>query len=138
MTRRFSRSGSKGMVDYRDVKRDEEPCKYGYKHRSKAERTLCHDIWDREQAGKIRHIAHEPKVYLVDGTILFKPDFHIFDFELNDEAYEEMKGKRTALYATKEKLWKKGYGPNKILRVWGVSWGGRIGLVKTIVPKESK
>lgn len=125
------------FVDYRKVNKVLESCKYGYKHRSKAELVLCHDIYLRERAGKCRHIAHEPNVYLVEGTILFKPDFHIFDNESNDEIYEEMKGFKTSLYATKEKLWKNGYGPSKILRVWNCK-KGRLVLVKTVVPKGPK
>lgn len=125
-------------LDYRSNKKIK--CEIGHAHRSGWECTLCNDIRSR---GNAELIKYEPSVYLTISRILFKPDFLIFDQTLKEEVYEEMKGKRTQMYAMKERLWRDGYGPvcsrtgrKCILRVYTVDKLGRPRITKTVVPQH--
>lgn len=70
----------------------------------------------REAAGEIRILALQPKIYLTDAKILYKPDFSILIIKTNEIQWIDFKGARTGLFQLKKRLWKF-YGPGVLLVV---------------------
>ena len=68
----------------------------------------------RAKAGEIEIISLQPKVYLTEAKILYKPDFFIWEKGVGN-IYIDVKGPTTPVFKIKMRLWKK-YGPG-ILRV---------------------
>lgn len=66
-----------------------------------------------EKSGKIAILGLQPKIYLTESRILYKPDFHVYDNEIQKEFYIDAKGMRTAVFQIKKRLWKK-YGPSHL------------------------
>lgn len=75
-----------------------------------------------EMAGEIKILSLQDKVYLTHAKILYKPDFKIMDHTLNEIVWIEFKGKETASWAIKKRLWRF-YGPGA-LRIYKASGSG--------------
>ena len=48
----------------------------------------------------------QPKVYLTDARILYKPDFFILDKHTQEKFYVDVKGFMTPVFALKARLWR--------------------------------
>lgn len=83
---------------------------------SKLEHAVYVILQDQEKLGLISDIKCQVQVHLTNAEILYKPDFSIFDNELNQTVYVEAKGMVTPSWAIKKRLWKK-YGPG-ILKIY--------------------
>lgn len=56
---------------------------------------------------------YQPKVYMTDARILYKPDFKCFDSKEGISFYVEAKGFETAVWKIKKRLWRE-YGPARL------------------------
>lgn len=71
---------------------------------SKAEAKYYLHLKEQEKLGYVKIIELQPKVYLTEARILYKPDFLIKrDVEL---IYIDVKGMTTPVFAIKKRLWK--------------------------------
>jgi len=75
----------------------------GIKFDSKAEAEYYLHLLKLEQIGDIKIIALQPKVYLTESRILYKPDFLIE--ENGKQVYIDVKGMITPVFALKKRLW---------------------------------
>jgi hypothetical protein len=103
----------------------------GYTFASKAEASCYSMLKLMELAGEIKILSLQDKVYLTHAKILYKPDFKIMDLVANKVVWVEFKGKETASWGIKRRLWKF-YGPGP-LRVFKAQ-GSRIFLHEEIIP----
>lgn len=75
----------------------------GIKFDSRAEANYYLSLRLSESANLLKIVELQPKVYLTDARILYKPDFLI---ERNGEmVYIDVKGMKTAVFAIKKRLW---------------------------------
>lgn len=58
---------------------------------------------ERKSKGQLEIISMQPKVYLTEAKILYKPDFLIR--EINDLVYIDVKGMTTPVFNLKARLW---------------------------------
>lgn len=73
-----------------------------------------------ERSGTIKILDLQDKVYLTHAKILYKPDFKIMDLTIDKIVWIEFKGKETASWAIKKRLWKYyGPGPLRIYKAMG-------------------
>lgn len=79
---------------------------------SKAEARYYTELKLREQAGEIEIIEIQPKVYLTDARILYKPDFLIRETQ-GPKVWIDVKGFETPVFKIKKKLWAH-YGPGRL------------------------
>lgn len=100
----FEKSGLK----YKNVKVEID----GIKFDSKAEGNFY--LYLKGQ--KIKIIELQPKVYLTEARILYKPDFLIE--ENGKPIYVDYKGFQTAVFKIKIRLWAK-YGPGELRLIKG-------------------
>lgn len=79
---------------------------------SKLEAALYSYFELEKSLGNIKSIELQPKIYMTEAKILFKPDFKIIQ---NDDSYfyAESKGMETPSYAIKKRLWKH-YGDGEL------------------------
>jgi len=103
----------------------------GHVFASKAEGACYSMLKLQELAEEIKILSLQDKVYLTHAKILYKPDFKIMDLTLNKIVWIEFKGKETASWGIKRRLWKF-YGPGP-LRIFKAS-GSRIYLHEEIIP----
>src|SRR5689334_17471601 len=66
------------------------------------------------RAGEIGQIETQPKIYLTDAKILYKPDLTFQDLKTGEQIYVDYKGKRTTSFQIKKRLWKF-YGPSRLI-----------------------
>lgn len=83
----------------------------GHKFASKAERDFYIVLKNLEAIGQIKLLELQPKVYMTDSRILYKPDFLIEENE--ERIYIDVKGMETPVFKLKKKLWKH-YGQGKL------------------------
>lgn len=76
----------------------------GQKFDSKFEAEYYGELKLREKAGEIKILELQPKVYLSQARILYRPDFLILDG--SDRVYIDVKGFKTVTFAIKKRLWK--------------------------------
>lgn len=81
----------------------------GHEFDSKAERDYFSQLKLLESAGEIEILELQPKVYMTDSRILYKPDFLILEKKLNEKVYIDVKGMETPVFRLKMRLWKE-YG----------------------------
>lgn len=75
----------------------------GIKFDSKAEASYYVHLLNLQKIGDLKIISLQPKVYLTDARILYKPDFLI---EEDDKlVYIDIKGFITPVFAIKKRLW---------------------------------
>ena len=70
---------------------------------SKAEGQYYLFLLDQQKRGLIKIIELQPKVYLTNAKILYKPDFLIQ--EGHRCIYVDVKGMKTPVFAIKKRLW---------------------------------
>jgi predicted nuclease of restriction endonuclease-like RecB superfamily len=80
---------------------------------SRGERDCYLYLLALEQAGEIKILGRQEKVYLTDAKILMKPDFKIMDLKKNCIVWVEFKGFETTDYNIKKRLWEY-YGPGPL------------------------
>jgi len=80
---------------------------------SKLEAKRAGQLAMREKCGLISNLELQPKVYLTDAKILYKPDFKYAEAG-GREVWEDVKGYRTPVFNLKARLWKH-YGPGPLL-----------------------
>lgn len=83
----------------------------GLKFDSKTEAEYYSELCRQLRYGLITALKVQPKVYLTDSKILYKPDFLIT--RNNEEIYVDVKGFVTPVFAIKKRLWKF-YGLGKL------------------------
>lgn len=83
------------------------------------------------QSGELQLMGLQPKIYLTEAKILYKPDFYYFDNKLRQYVYVDAKGFRTATFNLKARLWKY-YGPGILTLCSG--YGLNIKVIETIIP----
>lgn len=78
----------------------------GIKFDSKAEGEFYQYLkfLESKSNGQLEILSLQPKVYMTNAKILYKPDFLIR--ELNDLVYIDVKGMRTPVFNLKARLWK--------------------------------
>lgn len=103
----------------------------GVTYDSKLEANTIGFLRHMERAGKIRDLELQPKVYLTEARILYKPDARYFDIERGTTVYAEAKGKGTAVWRIKRRLFAK-YGDAPLLVFKACR--GRIALVEELHP----
>lgn len=103
----------------------------GHTFASKGEKGCYSMLKLMELAGEIKILSLQDKVYLTHAKILYKPDFKIMDLVANKVVWVEFKGKETASWGIKRRLWKF-YGPGP-LRVFKAT-GSRLFLDEEIIP----
>lgn len=81
---------------------------------STAEADYYSDLLLLEQAGKIEILRLQPKVLLTDAEISWKIDFEVLDLDTGECVFHEVKGKETADYRLKLKLYQR-YGSQRLL-----------------------
>lgn len=87
-------------------------CEYeGINFASKSEKDFYIYLQTLQKMGQIKILELQPKVYLTDAKILYKPDFLIK--ENNEEIFIDVKGMETPVFKLKKKLWKF-YGQGKL------------------------
>lgn len=114
-------------------KKPDEPCSYGFSHRSLLEKAVCNLIALEEKAGKIVHEAHEDSVYLTEARYRCIPDFRCRDVATGQVFWREAKGFANQRWPTTKKLWKF-YGPGP-LEVWKGDYRRPV-LAETIIPRK--
>lgn len=107
----------------------------GHVFHSQGEAAMYETLKLLERAGEIKILSLQDKVYLTDAQILYKPDFKVFDTKASTEVWIEFKGKETAEWRIKRKLWLH-YGPG-ILRVFKLK-GMRMVMVDEIHPVNAR
>ncbi len=82
---------------------------------SKAECNYYFHLLSLKEKGEIKKIETQPKVYLSEAKILYKPDFLITK---NDDSiyYVDVKGMRTSVFQIKMRLWK-AYRKEKLILI---------------------
>lgn len=83
----------------------------GIRFHSKAERDFYIVLKNLESIGAVKLLELQPKVYMTDAKILYKPDFLIE--EKDQLVYVDVKGMETPVFKIKKKLWKF-YGNGKL------------------------
>ncbi len=86
----------------------------------------------QEKAGYLYVQGTQPKVYLTAAKILYKPDLVYEDVGSGELVYVDYKGKRTASFQIKKRLWKH-YGPSRLILCNG--YGLDIKVIEVIIPK---
>jgi len=99
----------------------------GIKFDSMGEAAYYEDLKLQEALNLIKIIELQPKIYLTDARILYKPDFLIE--EMGKFIYIDFKGVETPVFKLKAKLWMH-YGPGPLRII--VKWGKKFVLKKTI------
>ena len=95
------------------VKREEVD---GRKFDSRWEAAYYRHLKLQQIAQRILILSCQPKVYLTDARVLYKPDFHVRDLKTGEEYWVDVKGVRTPVFQLKRRLWK-AYGPGKLVLV---------------------
>lgn len=94
----------------------------------------CYKFYELHQrAGVIRNLSTQPKVYLTDAKILYKPDLLFYENQINQWIYVDYKGRRTTAFQLKRRLWKY-YGPGPLILCNG--YGLNIKIIETIMPVQ--
>lgn len=106
----------------------------GRSFHSQGERDCYHYLLAKEQAGEIRDLKCQCRVFLSEARIEYHPDFSYVDIQTNHTIFVEYKGYETPEWRIKRRLWVY-YGPNTLLIYKG--YGGSLKLHETIVPKCS-
>lgn len=75
----------------------------GVKYDSKAEAEYAALLGLHEKMGIVSEIETQPKVYLSNAKILYKPDFCFL--RNGQKIYVDVKGHRTAVFNIKKRLW---------------------------------
>lgn len=75
----------------------------GRKYDSKMEAEFSALLNLKEKSGEIRDIEYQPKIYLTEARILYKPDFSFYRGE--KKIYVDVKGAETAVFKLKKRLW---------------------------------
>jgi len=104
----------------------------GYTFDSRGEGDLFDFLKYAEMGGHITDITTQPNVHLTKARILYKPDFKVWNKDLQLHEYYEFKGFETAVWRIKRRLWKY-YGPST-LYVYKKNRKG-VFLHETIIPK---
>ena len=92
----------------------------GHKFDSQAEAEYYGILKGMQSGGLLRIIELQPKVYMTDARILYKPDFLI---EIDGEKkYVDVKGMKTPVFQIKARLWRH-YGEG-ILQIVEKTRGG--------------
>lgn len=114
----------------------EQPCFYGFSHRSQLERAVCALIRARELAGEIIHEKHEDRVAIGRAKYVYFADFRVRDAKTSEVFWIEAKGnEKGGRWPTTKRQWQ-AYGPGK-LEVWKGSYK-RPFLAKTIYPEAEQ
>jgi len=104
----------------------------GIKFDSKSEAGFYQKI---KNSARFDILEMQPKVYLTDARILYKPDFLVLDKRTSEKFYVDVKGMRTAVFAIKARLWRfYGILPLKIF----VQKKGLYILTELILPNKQK
>lgn len=103
----------------------------GIKFDSIAESKLYDHLKVMERLNEISDIKCQDKVYLTSADILYKPDFSFTSIKDGIRVYAEMKGKKTAVWQIKRRLYVF-YGPGPLQIYQMVK--GRVALTETILP----
>jgi predicted nuclease of restriction endonuclease-like RecB superfamily len=80
---------------------------------SKAEANYYLYLKQKENLGIIEILETQPKVYLTDARILYKPDFLYLIRGVGKKVYVDVKGFSTPVFQIKKRLWKF-YGPENL------------------------
>lgn len=88
----------------------------GHSFASKLEAAVYLQLKISLLAGKIKILAHQPRVHLTEARILYIPDFKCVNLETNEVFFVEAKGFETPDWKIKKRLWEK-YGPAS-LHIW--------------------
>lgn len=96
----------------------------GFDSRGEARRAA--QLRQREQCGLIRDLEFQPKVYLTDARILYRPDFAYTQAD-GVRVMEDFKGVETPVFRLKARLWAH-YGPCPLLL------SNQKGVYQTITP----
>lgn len=92
----------------------------------------CYQFYELQQrAGEIAELKTQPKTYLTDAKILYKPDLVFKDLKTGKIVYVDYKGRRTTAFQIKRRLWKY-YGPGTLILCDG--YGLNIRIIETIIP----
>jgi hypothetical protein len=83
---------------------------------SKLEANIYNILLNRQDAGELKDIQCQSKVYLTDARILLIVDFKAVVAATGKDLWIEAKGMPTPVWAIKKRLWKY-YGPGK-LEIW--------------------
>ena len=83
----------------------------------------------RLNAGEISNLVFQPKYYLTEARILYKPDFEYTITSTGQRVCEDYKGMETPVFRLKARLWQH-YGPGVPLLL-----SNKKGIYKTIEPK---
>jgi hypothetical protein len=103
----------------------------GIKFDSKSEAGFFLQI---RRLSKFEIIELQPKVYLTEARILYKPDFLLLDKETNEKFYVDVKGMRTPVFAIKARLWR--YYATLPLRLYAQTKIGYL-LADLVLPDKS-
>jgi len=76
----------------------------GIKFDSKGEAEYYKHLLNQEKKGVLKILELQPKTYLTESRILYKPDFLILRDDR--EIYIDFKGIETPVFKLKKKLWK--------------------------------
>ena len=87
------------MAKYKSIKTTVD----GIKFDSKAEAEYYIHLLNLQKIGDVKIIALQPRVYLTEARILYKPDFLIV--ENGKPVYIDVKGFITPVFAIKKRLW---------------------------------
>ena len=107
----------------------------GKKFDSKAEASYYLYLKQQENLGIIEILALQPKVYLTDAKILYKPDFKYLIKGVGKIVYADVKGFSTPVFNLKKKLWKF-YGDGCLEIVNYKS--GKLTTVEIVTTRETK
>lgn len=107
----------------------------GYTFSSQLERSVYYCLRLRERAGLIRLDMLQDSVKMTDAKILYRPDFRIIVLKTNETRWVEAKGKSTATWSIKLRLWKC-YGPGP-LEIW-TGTADRPNFKELIIPRKPK
>jgi len=78
----------------------------GIKFDSKGEMLYYMLLKHQEKCGIIKDIELQPRIYLSQAKILYKPDFKYIRIEKNQIIYADFKGMKTPVFNLKARLWK--------------------------------
>ena len=120
MFRRFNKYGRKKVTDIA-----------GRRFDSKLEHSVFQILLLHEKAGLITDIVQQVTIDLISG-IRYRPDFQVFDKELNDIVYVEAKGLNTDVWSLKLKLYRD-FGIKRLRLYKGTHKSPK--LVEEIIPK---
>lgn len=133
--KRFSNGFSKRFIKPREKKFNNKiEWHDGKKFDSAGEASYYRFLKMQQLQGKLKILALQPKVYLTDARILYKPDF-LVEYPDGKKDFIDFKGMKTAIFQLKKRLWEF-YGEGNLILIKYNRKSNSFEIMETIVTKR--